>query len=274
MPRGATANMRAVDHGQLLELAQSAARAAGDLLLDRWRRPARGVVSKSTPTDVASDADRDSERLLKQLILGRRPDDGIVAEETGERPSRSGITWILDPLDGTVNFLFGIPEWCVSIAVEDEAGAVAGVVYNPNREEMFSATRGGGACLNGSPIEASGKDDLATALIGTGFAYVPEARAVQAQRLPRLLPRVRDIRRAGSAALDLAAVACGRLDGDFEAPMERWDKAAGTLLVREAGGTVSELDGPLDLSPGVIAAGSNLHDELRALVLGTAAAGG
>ena len=265
--------MRAVEHRELLELAVTAARAAGGLLLDRWRRPARGVGSKSTPTDVVSDADRDSERLLKRIILSQRPDDGIVAEETGKRPSRSGITWILDPLDGTVNFLFHIPEWCVSIAAEDEQGVAVGVVYNPNRDEMFSSTRGRGAYLNGSAITASTKSDLATALIGTGFAYVPEARELQARRLPSLLPRVRDIRRAGSAALDLASVACGRLDGDFEAPMEPWDKAAGTLLVTEAGGTVSELEGPLDLSAGVIAAGSNLHDELRALVLGDNAAG-
>ena len=255
----------------LLELATRAGREAGALLLERWSRPPEGVRSKTTPTDLVSDADRDSERLIKEIILGARPDDGIVAEETGEHPSGSGLTWILDPLDGTVNFLFGIPEWCVSIAGEDDEGVLAAVVFNPNRDELFSAGRGLGARLNGSPIRTSDRSDLATALIGTGFAYVARARELQAQRLLRVLPRVRDIRRAGSAALDLCAVACGRLDGDFEAPMERWDKAAGSLLIEEAGGVVSELEAPLDLSAGVIAAGPHLHDELRALVLGAGA---
>jgi myo-inositol-1(or 4)-monophosphatase len=256
-----------VDPEELADLATRAAREAGRLLVQRWDRPAQGVTSKTTPTDVVSDADRDSERLVKEIVLGARPHDGVVAEETGERPSSSGLTWVLDPLDGTVNFLFGIPEWCVSVAVDDERGTLVGVVYNPTRDELFAAMRGRGAQLNGSPIHTSRKAELATALVGTGFAYVPEARAVQARRLLHVLPRVRDIRRAGSAALDLCAVACGRLDGDFEAPMERWDKAAGTLLVREAGGVVSELEGPLGLSPGVVAAGAALHDQLRALVL-------
>jgi myo-inositol-1(or 4)-monophosphatase len=258
----------AVDPGEALDLAVRAARRSGDLLLDRWRRPAEGVDHKSSPTDVVSDADRDSERLLTDVILAERPDDGIVAEETGEQPSRSGITWVLDPLDGTVNFLFRIPAWSVSIAVEDDDGAFVGVVYDPTRDEMFTARRGEGALLNGAPIRTSTKNDLSTALVGTGFAYVAEARELQAKRLVRVLPRVRDIRRAGSAALDLASVACGRLDGDFEAPMQRWDKAAGAILVKEAGGVVSELEGPLDLSAGVIAAGAGLHDLLRALVLG------
>ena len=266
--------MPPVDGAGFLDLAERAARTAGELLLELWARPARGVESKSTPTDVVSDADRESERLLKRLILAERPDDGFVAEETGEAASRSGVTWVLDPLDGTVNFLFGIPDWCVSVGVEDPDGALAGVVYNPTRKETFSASRGAGARLNGETIKASDKSDLTTALIGTGFAYVPEAREIQARRMPELIPRVRDIRRAGSAALDLASVACGRLDGHFEAPMERWDTAAGALLVREAGGVVSDLEGPLDLSSGLIAAGANLHDKLRALVLGEAAPGG
>ena len=259
-----------MDLPELGELASTAARAAGDLLLERFTRPAEGVASKSSPTDVVSDADRDAEALLKRLILSERPEDGVLAEETGARSASSGLTWVLDPLDGTVNFLFGIPEWSVSVAVEDDQGSLVGVVLNPTRDELFYATRGSGAYLNGSPISASRRNDLETALIGTGFSYVSEAREIQARRLLRILPRVRDIRRAGSAALDLASVACGRLDGVFEAPMERWDKAAGSLLIEEAGGVVSELEGPLDLSPGVIAAGARLHDPLRDLVLGDA----
>ncbi|CAN5552725.1 inositol monophosphatase family protein [soil metagenome] len=255
-----------------LDLGTRAAREAGDLLLERWGGPARGVDTKSTATDPVSDADRDSERLLIEIIRKERPDDGMIAEETGVEASRSGITWVLDPLDGTVNYLFDIPVWCVSIAVEDENEALVGIVFDPNRDEMFTGLRGGGARLNGSEIHVSDKDELGTALIGTGFAYVAEARELQARRLIRILPRVRDIRRAGSAALDLTSVACGRIDGLYEAPMERWDKAAGSLLVTEAGGVVSDLEGPLDLSSGVIAAGAQLHDGLRSLVLGATGA--
>lgn len=259
--------MPLVDPVAVLDLVEAAARGAGHLLLERFLAPARGVATKSSPTDLVSDADRDSESLVRSFIQEHRPDDAIVGEESGGETAELGLTWVIDPLDGTVNFLFGIPVWAVSIAVEDNLGALAGVVFDPNRDELFSAVRSEGARLNGRHIEVSGRDALATALIGTGFAYDARARAVQASRLPELLPRVRDIRRAGSAALDLASVACGRLDGVFEAPMERWDKAAGMLLVREAGGTVTELPGPVGLSPGVVAAGPRLHDALRTLVL-------
>ncbi|MFN2488143.1 MAG: inositol monophosphatase family protein [Actinomycetota bacterium] len=256
-----------MDLEPLLALSESAARRAAELLLERWCRSPQGVDTKSSPTDLVSDADRDSERLLIDVIHRERPDDGVVAEETGARSSRSGLSWILDPLDGTVNYLFRIPVWAISIAVADDRQTLVGVVYDPNRDELFSATRGGGATINGAPMHVSDVDDIATALIGTGFAYDSRARQVQAETLQRVLPRVRDIRRAGSAALDLASVACGRLDGLYEAPMERWDRAAGALLVEEAGGVVSELEGPLQLSSGVVAAGASLHDRLRALVL-------
>jgi myo-inositol-1(or 4)-monophosphatase len=252
----------------LLGLALTAAREAGDLLHERFRRPAEGVSSKTSPTDLVSDADRDSETLLLRLIHETRPDDGILAEEGDSSDSRSGVTWIVDPLDGTINFLFGIPQWCVSIAVRDVEGLCAGVVHDPCRQETFSAIRNGGAFLNGKPIHIGKRTDLDSALIGTGFAYDSKARSEQAARLPKLLPAVRDIRRAGSAALDLAWLACGRLDGFFEAPMEPWDKAAGILLVTEAGGVVTELAAPFDLSPGVIAANPSLHPLLEQVVLG------
>jgi myo-inositol-1(or 4)-monophosphatase len=256
-----------VETGGLLELATEAARRAGALLLERWHGPARGIEAKSSPTDLVSDADRDAERLLVEVIRQHRPEDGIVGEESGEAAARGDLTWVLDPLDGTVDYLFGIPVWAVSVAVEDGDGAVVGVIHDPNRDETFTAARGTGASLNSSGIVVSDKDDLSRALIGTGFSYESEARAVQATILQRVLPRVRDIRRAGSAALDFASVACGRLDGLYEAPMERWDKAAGVLIVAEAGGITSELAPPLPhLSSGVIAAGPHLHDDLRRLV--------
>ncbi|MGH2821314.1 MAG: inositol monophosphatase family protein [Actinomycetota bacterium] len=257
-----------MDHEALHDLAVEAAHRAGALLLERFRSSVRLVGTKSSATDPVSEADHASEQLLLDVLRDERPDDGILAEEGGVGESRSGLTWVIDPLDGTVNFLFGIPMWAVSIAVEDAHGGVVGVVFDPIRDETFSAIRGEGARLNGARIEVSPKEDLSTALIGTGFSYEAGAREVQAERLVRLLPKVRDIRRAGSAAVDLCWTASGRLDGFFEAPMEVWDKAAGVLIMSEAGAVVSELEAPLDLSAGIIAANPTLHDRLRSLVLG------
>lgn len=253
---------------ELLDLARQAARSAGDLLLQRFHKPSAGIEAKSTPTDLVSDADRDAERLIVNLITKERPDDGIISEERPASSSTTGIDWVIDPLDGTVNFLFGIPWWAVSIAVEQQGKGIVGVIYAPCVEELFEARLGDGARLNGSAISVSDRGDLSTAMIGTGFAYDARARAVQADIVTRVLPRARDIRRAGSAALDLASLACGRLDGFYEAPMEHWDKAAGILVVGEAGGIVSELPAPYDLSPGVIAANPTLHPQLVELVAG------
>lgn len=256
------------DAGDLLEIALTAARAAGDLLTDYFHRPAAGVGSKTSPTDLVSDADRAAEKCLLDVITAHRPDDGVLAEEGGARDALSGYTWVVDPLDGTVNFLFGIPVWSVSIAVEDSEGPLVGVVHDPSRGETFAATRGGGTTVNGRRVHVSSRESLDSALVGTGFSYEAPARVRQAEAVARIVPEVRDIRRAGSAALDLASVACGRLDGFYEAPMEPWDKAAGILLVLEAGGTVTELPPPLPhLSPGVIAAGPGLHGLLSGLVM-------
>lgn len=252
----------------LLDLAIEAAQSAGALLLDQFRRPAEGVQSKSTPTDLVSDADKASETLILDLIGSKRPDDGILSEEGGGGSSTSGLTWVVDPLDGTVNFLFGIPAWSVSIAVEDDKGGLVGVVHQPITDETFTATRDQGSFLNGKRIHVGGRTDLPSALVGTGFAYDARAREAQAEIVTRVLPKARDIRRAGSAALDLAALACGRLDAFYEAPMERWDKAAGVLLITEAGGVVTELPAPFGMSPGVVAANPVLHPRLRALVQG------
>lgn len=252
---------------ELLDIAVGVAHRAGELLLERFRQPAVEVESKSTPTDLVSAADKASENMIMEMISSARPDDGVLSEEGGDAESTSGLTWVVDPLDGTVNYLFGIPAWAVSIAIEDDSGGLAGVVHQPTTGETFTAIRGEGASLDGRAIQVSGRTEMAKALIGTGFAYDARARAIQAETVARLLPLARDIRRAGSAALDLAALACGRLDGFYEAPMEPWDKAAGILLITEAGGVVTELPGPLDLSPGVIAANPVLHPQLEALVL-------
>jgi myo-inositol-1(or 4)-monophosphatase len=263
------ASLSSTEIDELLALATEASVHAGKLLMTFFEGPAAGVSSKTSHTDLVSDADRASEKLLLDAIDKARPGDGVLAEEGSARDSTSGYTWVLDPLDGTINFLFGIPVWSVSVAVQDAEGTAVGVVHDPCRGETFAARRGGGATLNGGRVAVSDKDDVSTALIGTGFSYEPEARSRQAEVVARVLPVVRDIRRAGSAALDLAAVSCGRLDGFYEGTMEPWDKAAGALLIIEAGGVVTELDPPLaHLSPGVIAAGPALHGRLSEVVLG------
>ena len=191
-----------------------------------------------------------------------------MTEESDGKESASGFSWVLDPLDATVNFLFGIPWWCVSVALEDEEGALVGAIYNPNADEMFTAERGRGAHMNGTPMKVSDRADIAKALVGTGFSYEPEARKEQAEIVSRVLPVARDVRRMGSAALDLAHLACGRLDGFYEAPLEHWDKAAGLLMIAEAGGAITELPGPRGLTDGAITSGPGIHEALVKLVLG------
>lgn len=256
-------------HMDLLDLAEEAAREAGALLLRRAAEPRTAVASKSSATDIVTAADREAEALIVARIRGARADDAILGEESGAREGTSGLRWVIDPLDGTTNFLFGIPQWCVSIACEDASGPLAGVVHDPGKGETFAAARGAGATLNGRPIRVSERSDLSQALIATGHSYLAEERAVQAGMYPAILPRVRDIRRAGSAALDLAWTAAGRFDGFFEVPIQRWDWLAGILLVREAGGTTAEMEAIGPSGPGVIAAGPALFGALRDLVLGS-----
>jgi myo-inositol-1(or 4)-monophosphatase len=237
-----------------LELAERAARAAGDVLMSYFGRAPRHVAAKSSPTDPVSDADREAERTIRELLLNDRPEDGLVGEE-GSRVdgARSGRRWIVDPLDGTVNFLYGLRTWAVSIALEDADGLAAGVVFNPVDAECFSARRGEGAWLNGQAISVTSCDSLDRAMVATGFSYEAERRAEQAELLLRLLPRIRDVRRAGAAALDLAYVAAGRVDAFYERGLKRWDEAAGRLLVQEAGGVIHDLP---EEPPGVLAAGT------------------
>jgi myo-inositol-1(or 4)-monophosphatase len=178
----------------------------------------------------------------------------------------SGLRWVVDPLDGTINFLFGIPQWAVSIACEDDAGTLAGVIYDPMRDELWSAEREGPARLDGRPVEAPGRTDLATALVTTGFAYDAEVRRVQAEIVARLLPLVRDIRRFGSAALDLAWTAAGRYDAFFERGLNHWDLAAGELLCLRAGLEVRRLPPSPPAGPGVVVAAPGLMRVLEPLV--------
>jgi len=253
---------------ELLAVAVEAVEAAGALLLERFRAPASGVERKSSSTDMVSDADRDAESLIRSVIRAARPDDEITGEEADAEPGRSGLRWVIDPLDGTTNFLFGIPQWAVSVACEDSAGGLVGVVHSPCQEETFHAERGEGSFLAERRLAVSTKIDLADALVATGFSYLPDERAAAAAVLQRVLPRVRDVRRAGAASLDIAWTAAGRVDGYYEVPTHRWDWAAGVVIAKEAGAVVSDL-APLGPSgPGLVVAGPGLHDRLRTLVTG------
>jgi myo-inositol-1(or 4)-monophosphatase len=201
--------------------------------------------------------------VVHDLLRRERPDDGLLGEEGARRESASGRRWVVDPLDGTVNYLYRFPAWCVSVALEDGQGALAGVVHDPLRQETFRAARGSGCELNGEAVRVRERGRLESALVATGFSYDPERRAVQAEVARRVVPRVRDIRRAGAAALDLAWLAAGRLDGYYERGLKPWDWAAGRLLVQEAGGSVTELAGD---PPGLVAASPGLLPALVELV--------
>jgi myo-inositol-1(or 4)-monophosphatase len=247
-----------------LELAERAARAAGEVLLSYYGRAPEGLESKTSATDPVSDADREAERVIRELLEAERPDDGLMGEEGSRSPAPSGRRWIVDPLDGTVNFLYGLRAWGVSIALEDEEGLAVGVVFNPVSGECFEAERGKGATVNGERIHVTGCRSLDRAMVATGFSYESERRADQAEILVSLLPRIRDLRRAGAAALDLAYVAAGRVDAFYERGLKRWDEAAGLLLVHEAGGVTADLDG--EPHGAVAAATQELLDELLPLL--------
>jgi myo-inositol-1(or 4)-monophosphatase len=231
------------------------------LLLDRARGAPTGVSSKSTRTDLVSDADRAADALVVGRLQAAYPQDAVVSEEGGAIPGRSGRTWFVDPLDGTINYLYGLPHWAVSIACHDADGALAGVVFDPPRNELFHAHRGRGAALDDRPLSVTAVGDLGLALVGTGFSYDPKERAAQAAVVARSAGAVRDIRRAGSASLDLAWVAAGRLDAYFEVSRSKWDYAAGELLVREAGGAVSWTE-----HAEIVVSGRPLHAALIALL--------
>jgi myo-inositol-1(or 4)-monophosphatase len=257
----------------LLALATRAARAAGDLVRDE--RPAElGVAAtKSSPTDVVTVMDQRSERLLQRLLLDARPDDGLLGEEGGGVESTSGITWVVDPIDGTVNYLYGIQAYAVSVAAvtgdpADPAGheVLAGCVHNPASGETFTATRGGGAYVDGRRLRANDVRDLSQALVATGFGYEAGRRAHQARVVAQVLPQVRDIRRIGSGALDLCHVACGRVDAYFERGLKPWDLAAGGLIAREAGALVTGLGTAPAGEALVVAAAPQLHARLQKLL--------
>lgn len=224
-----------------MSLAQRLAHDAGEVL--RARPADLDVTTKSSPTDVVTVMDKAAERVILDGLATARPDDAITTEESAATTGDTGVRWLIDPLDGTVNYLYGIPQYAVSIAAEVNGTMVAGVVLDVERGVEYTATAGGGAKRDGVPIHCSPQTDLAQSLVATGFSYRVEMRAVQAREIASILPAVRDIRRMGSAALDLCAVAAGTVDAFFEAGMYEWDWAAGALIAREAGARVDGLSG-------------------------------
>ncbi len=264
-----TAGSATADPAELAALAERLARAAADELRNRPQTLQAGT--KSTPTDAVTVMDRRAEAVILEGLAQERPHDRVVAEESGDSGRDAEVTWYVDPLDGTVNYLYGLPQYAVSIAAAIDGDVVAGVVLDVTRDEVSAAVRGHGAARAGRRLRCTAQADPALALVGTGFAYSAAVRREQATVVASLLPAIRDIRRLGSAALDLCAVAAGPLDAYYEQGMHPWDWAAGTLIAREAGARVGGLDGRA-LGEGVLlAANPALFDRLHDLLVAAGA---
>jgi len=254
---------------ELLEIAATVARRAAAFALQRRQDGVEIAASKSSLSDIVTRADRETEQLIRDALAAARPLDGFLGEESGDSSSRSGLTWVVDPIDGTVNYFYGIPAWAVSIAVvegdPDPATwrTLAGAVVNPVLKETYTAARGGGARLNGAAIHVNEEVDLPLALVGTGFGYDAEVRRRQASFVQELIPEVRDIRRIGAASLDLCSVAAGRLDAYFERGLNPWDHAAGALIAEEAGARVAGIGGGPAGRRLLVAAAPGLFEELH-----------
>lgn len=274
---------------RLADVAASLARSVGAVIRSLREAGVDVAATKSSITDVVTAADEEAERLLTSGLRELRPDDGILGEEGASISGTTGITWVVDPIDGTVNYLYGLPAYAVSVAATVEVAgetadgaagephgpgdmadgrrAVAGAVYLPVTDELFTAWQGGGAQLNGEPLDGPVETALGTALVATGFGYTVERRTEQAEVVRRLIPRVRDIRRIGSAAADLCLLAAGRLDAYYERGLQPWDYAAGALIAREAGALVLGRDEATPPGePLLIAAAPGLARELRGAI--------
>ncbi|GAA1915464.1 inositol monophosphatase family protein [Microbacterium aoyamense] len=261
------------DATDLEAIATEIAREAGDLAR---RRRAEGVAiaaTKSAIADIVTEADREVEALIRARLVERRPGDGFLGEESGAEEGTTGVTWVVDPIDGTVNYAYGIPAYGVSIAavtgppIPGEWDAVAAAVYAPATDELFHAAVGHGAWLGDERLHVNDEPSAAGALLATGFGYDSATHAGDLARVARVMPIARDVRRGGAASLDFAYVAAGRLDGYYERGLQPWDHAAGALLVTEAGGAFGRADGSSPHRPLTVAAGRGLFDELFALAL-------
>lgn len=255
---------------ELVELAADIAREAGELARSRRQQGVRLAATKSSLADIVTEADREVEQLIRERLRAARADDGFLGEESGAEAGTSGITWVVDPIDGTVNYAYGIPAYNVSIAAvrgapdPDSWEALAAAVNAPALGELFTAARGHGAWLDGGRLAVT-EETPAGALLATGFGYDPATHEGDLATVGRIMPIARDLRRMGAAALDLAYVAAGRLDGYFERGLRPWDHAAGALLITEADGAVSRID-IASARPMLIAGGRGVHDRLLAIL--------
>jgi myo-inositol-1(or 4)-monophosphatase len=265
------------DERGLADLACELAALGGNLAARGWRqdvavgtsRRVMAAATKSSQTDVVTRHDREAEAAIVAVLLDRRPDDSIVGEEGTQRAGTSDLSWYLDPIDGTTNFLYGFPLWSTSVGVADGDGTVAGAVYVPATGELFAASRGAGATRNGEPIHSSSETEASLALLATGFAYVAPRRAEQGRRLAALLPNVRDVRRGGSAAVDLCYAAAGIVDAYFEDGLNSWDVAAGELIAREAGCRTGDFAGGPARPEQLLVAPPRLFEQLSAMLIAT-----
>ena len=240
-----------MSHGELRALAAQTAKTVGREVAER-RSKDFSFTTKSSTSDVVTEIDTWAEGAVVDLLLQQRPDDGFLGEEGTSRLGTTGVVWTIDPVDGTTNLLYDIPGYSVSIGASINGEPVAGAVFDPVRDELFSAAISAGATRNDLPIEVSAATDLRTSLIGTGFSYDADERREQAVSLAMILPEVRDIRRLGGAALDLCAVACGRLDGWYERGLSPWDSAAGAVIAAEAGAIVAVGELTIACAPGIL----------------------
>ena len=251
---------------QLRQIAESLAREAGDMALSGRKSGPLTAETKSSPIDMVTKFDKASETLITEGLAKVRPDDSIIGEEGAAKQGTSGITWHIDPIDGTTNFYFDLPMWAVSIGAVDEHGPLAGAVYVPALGEMFSGARTEGATLNGMPISVRDNNDIADALVCTGYSYLISERKVHAKRVADIVMKVRDIRRLGAAAVDLCFVACGRLDAYFEEHLNSWDLIAGQVIATEAGAVFSDYVGNAVTPAQVLAATPGVHADLIHLI--------
>ena len=251
---------------QLRSIAEGLARQAGDMALAGRKSEEIAATTKSSPTDMVTQFDQASEQLITTGLRALRPDDGVIGEEGSDHTGTTGLTWHIDPIDGTSNFFFDIPMWAVSIGVADEHGPLAGAVYAPALGEMFSAARGHGATVNGLPIGVRRNSHVSDAMLCTGFSYRVHERPANAARVARMITQVRDIRRFGAAAIDLCFVACGRLDAYFEEHLHSWDLVAGQIIATEAGAIVTDYSGGPVRPAQVLASQPEIHAAVVALI--------
>ena len=251
---------------ELRAIAEQLARAAGDMALAGRKSGIVTATTKSSPTDMVTQYDKASEDMITAGLRELRPDDGIVGEEGASRDGTSGITWHIDPIDGTSNFYFDIPMWAVSIGAVDDNGPIAGAVYAPALGDMFTAARGEGATLNGNRISVRENTVLSDALVCTGFSYHVSQREAHARRVATMVGQIRDIRRFGAAAIDLCFVACGRLDAYFEEHLNSWDLIAGHVIATEAGALVTNYSGDTATPQEVLASQPGVQKALIQLI--------